>query len=104
MGPFNCYKCKQPTNRLIAPPGEYGKHNKAEGAKDSGVLYGPCCYAQRKYSNANLHSVVDKYQDTKTGKVKRITYGKAWEIENRTISKDDPTKTINRVTGREAQY
>lgn len=100
---FTCPNCKAETNKLIAPPGSEGKRNKAEGT-EGGKLFCPGCYTMHKYSNTNLHQIVDKFEHSKTGKVRRITHGKAWEIENRTISKDDPKVVINRVTGREAQY
>jgi len=34
---------------------------------------------------------------------KNVTNGKAWEIKNRTISKDDGKTVINKVTGKPAQ-
>lgn len=52
------------------------------------------------------------YQDDRTGKFNYtlhqktlgVSNGKAWEIDNRIVSKDDGKTVINRVTGKPAQY
>ncbi len=46
---------------------------------------------------------VDTYKKS-DGSVGKITAGKAWEIENRTISPDDGRSVVNKKTGKPAQY
>lgn len=61
-------------------------------------------YIKNKESkNVNLGQVVQYYKK-RDGSRGRITHGKAWEIDNRTVSKQDGKTIINRRTGKEAQY
>jgi transcription elongation factor Elf1 len=90
---MNCPNCKvENVRRLIAPPD-----------KTDGVLYCPACYHSTNRTNCNLGQVVDKWVD-EDGKTRRVTYGKAWEIENRRISKDDGVTVVNYATGQETKY
>ncbi len=62
-----------------------------------------CGQARKRFSITGLGSTDDKWHGD-DGKVHRITAGKRWEIENRTISKDDGKTVINKVTGKPTQY
>lgn len=90
MAAFICRTCKAETNKLIYPVGY-----------EETVC--PNCYQVKNVSNINLHLVSDSWED-KNGKKRRITEGKRWEIEHRTISKDDGVTVINDWTKKEAQY
>jgi hypothetical protein len=59
--------------------------------------YCPLCRgANPTMTGINLH---DDVGDGTT----KVTRGKAWEISNRVISKDDGRTVINKITGRPAQ-
>jgi len=53
--------------------------------------------------NVNLGQTVQYYKRRDGGQGK-ISAGKAWEIEHRTVSKEDGKTVINSKTGKEAQY
>jgi uncharacterized Zn ribbon protein len=85
---LTCPRCNAETSKLVIPLG--------------GKLGCPNCSEKRstKY-NANLNQTFATYGD---GNTKKLTNGKAWEIANRTVSKDDGKTIINRVTGKPTQY
>lgn len=86
---MNCPSCGAETSRLI------GCHNLQR------VVCTNChgdCKGQQVPGNANLGQTLDS--DGKT----RVTYGKAWEIKNRGLSKDDGKTIINLKTGKPAEY
>ena len=85
MAAFICRSCKAETNKLIYPTGF-----------DDCVC--PSCYVPRNVSNINLHMPMPGSQR------KGLTVGKAWEIDQRVISKDDGKTVLNRRTGKETQY
>ena len=58
--------------------------------------YCPQCRNKPSMTGINLH------QDVGDGTTK-VTRGKAWEIANRGISRDDGRTVINKITGRPAQ-
>lgn len=91
---FTCPICKNETKTLVIPEG--------------GKLAGRCCASiGPKRNNVNLGQTADSWThiDKKTGnQIKhKLSTGKAWEIENRVVSKDDGKTIINRVTGKPAQ-
>lgn len=86
---FICPSCSGKSKQLIVPPD--GLSIKCGG-----------CYQRGVVSNTNLHMVVQTY--VHKGVKKNMTYGKAWEIDHRGKSPDDPKKIINLKTGKEAQY
>lgn len=60
------------------------------------------------YCNECFESFRDNTKKAKdyelSWKVGTVTKGKAWEIDNRMVSKDDKRTVINRITGKPAQY
>lgn len=56
-----------------------------------------------KSKNVNLGQSSDRWTGS-DGRVRNISVGKEWEINNRVLSKDDGKTMINRVTGKPAQY
>ena len=57
----------------------------------------------RDNSRARLNKTIESYT-RKDGTKGKITSGKAWEIENRRVSRDDGKSVINAKTGKPAQY
>ena len=57
----------------------------------------------RRPRNVNLGQTVDTYVKS-DGSIGKITAGKAWEIENRTISPDDGRSVVNKKTGKPPEY
>lgn len=57
------------------------------------------CMGDKKFDNYNLGQTLIK---DKNGT--RVTYGKAFEIDNRMVCPDDGKTIINRKTGKPAQY
>lgn len=90
MAAFICPTCKAETNKLIYP-------------RDVENTVCPNCYECRNMSNPNLHQTADSWVDAK-GIKHRMTTGKQWEIDNRTLSKDGDMRVINRWTGKNAEY
>jgi hypothetical protein len=85
---FTCPRCKAETTKLVIPlNGKLGCDLCSEKS--------PSRY------NVNLNQTFAKYGDNNS---KRLTTGKAWEIANRVVSKDDGKTIINKVTGKPAQY
>lgn len=82
---MECPNCKTSTSKLI-------------GIGREGEIKCPTCF-ERKDSIFNYQL----NQSETIGGV-RITNGKAWEIRNRMVSKDDGRTVINRVTGKPAQF
>ena len=88
---FECPSCGANTPKLVIY-----EHPRKLGCPNCGKP------KPQSYSVA-IGSVVQTYRK-KNGSTGRITHGKAWEIENRTISRDDKMTVINKVTGKETQY
>ena len=86
---FTCPSCNSETRRLI------GYENKV-GCDFCGV-------PKKRQANCNIGQTVDRYT-SRDGTPGRITVGKAWEQDQRRISKDDNFTVINRVTQKETQY
>ena len=63
-------------------------------------LYRSFLKARRKI-NVNLGQTVDTYSKS-DGSIGKITVGKAWEIESRTITPEG--RVVNKHTGRDPQY
>lgn len=82
---LTCPACGTETRQLVIP--------------DQGNLGCRSC-TQRKSVPYNVNLGQTWTRDEKT----RLTTGKAWELENRIQSPDDPKVYINRITGRETQY
>ena len=84
---FTCPNCSTETPKLI-------------GSVELKKVVCPACYKEkgRIGYNYRLHEVVANENGY------RVTRGKAFEIDNRVISKDDNMTVINKVTGAEAQY
>lgn len=55
----------------------------------------------RRQRNVNLGQTVDTYTKS-DGSIGKITAGKAWEIENRTITPEG--QVVNKKTKRDPQY
>ena len=87
---FLCPMCGSETNKLIA----------SEISIDFTCLScdHPSVRSDRHGMGPNLHANVG------TDKTSTLTVGKAWEIDNRMVSREDKKTVINRKTGREAQY
>lgn len=88
--PFECPSCKAETHKLIGytdPPR---------------VGCGNCGTQKPRFSKCNLGQAVDTYV-RKDGSIGKITSGKQFEIEDRTISKDDGF-TVIRKSGGDPQY
>lgn len=91
---FDCPSCGSKTPRLIifTDPHKLGCDS--------------CGIRKPRARNVNLGQVVERWSDVSKKGVERnhkITTGKAWEIEHRTLAEDGKT-VINSVTGKEAQY
>lgn len=87
---LECPICLKETNKLIIP---------AEGKMGCRS----CVGGYIKLRRCDLGQTVEVYPN-KDGKEGRLTTGKAWEIENRSISRDDGKTVINSKTGKPAQY
>jgi len=81
---FTCHNplCKKECKKIIA---------------SEGSLYCENCFEYKNIRNSNLHQIVASDGLTK------VTWGKAWEIDNRIVSKEDGRTVINRSTGRPTQ-
>lgn len=102
MAHFTCHTCGQPCNKLIIPAGESGKKNFEDGKeKAPGLRCENCHTSAKNFTNVNLGQTTDVYT-RRDGSKGRITYGKAWEIESRTLSPEGVV--INKHTGKETQY
>lgn len=82
---LNCPICHAEVNKLVIPLG---------GRLSCRLCSGP----ERTRYNPRLNQTNIRDHST------RLTNGKAWEIENRVISKDDNKTIVNRITGKPAQY
>ncbi len=85
---LDCPICKNEVNQLVIPP-----EGKKFGCR-------PCVYKDRKPTKSYNVNLGQTYL---SDGVTRISVGKAWEIEQRVVSPDDPKVIINRKTGRETQ-
>lgn len=81
---MECSMCKKDVTRLT-----YG--DKCSTGACRGCYHGSGI-------DLSLNGVI--WTDGKT----RLTKGKAWEIDNRTVSRDDGRTVVNRKTGKPAQY
>lgn len=80
---LDCPNCKLETSKLI-------------GCLKLNKVVCPNCHENcqgRSNFNYQLHQ-----------KEQGVSKGKAWEIDNRIVSKDDNKTIVNRVTGKPAQY
>ena len=85
MRTMTCPKCHAETSKLVIPLG--------------GVLSCRECVGERRTQyNPMLN------QAFASDGVTRLSNGKAWEIKNRIVSKDDGHTLINKITGKPAQY
>jgi hypothetical protein len=83
---MECPNCKAGTHKLI-------------GIGREGIIMCPSCF-ENKQSAYNYQ--LNQTESNSGGA--RVTNGKAWEIKNRVVSKDDGKTVINKVTGKPAQY
>lgn len=75
--------------------------NKLWSLKNGKFGCSSCHVPKQNFNNVNLGQTVDSYTK-RDGTKGRITTGKAWEIDSRTISPEGVV--VNKHTGREAQY
>lgn len=86
---FDCPSCGAKASRLII----YNEPKKL-GCPSCGV-------PKTRATNVNLNQTA-QYYTKKDGSRGRMTTGKAWEIEHRSLSPEG--QVINSKTGKEAQY
>ena len=85
---FNCPCGKQTQQLMICGKAKHGRMTcKACEPCEQGSAFNP-----------NLNQTYVRDGNT------RVTTGKAWEIRNRVVSRDDGKTVINKVTGKPTQY
>lgn len=85
---FKCPNCKTDCKRLIANT----------FITNSGELKCENCYESKSERTLGLQDTLCQQNGIK------ISKGKAWEIRNRTKSKDDGRTVINKITGKPTQF
>lgn len=82
---LDCPRCGKEAKQLLIP-------------KDGKLQCRDCSGPRPTRYNSQLNQIYAQDGETK------LTNGKAWEIANRAVSKDDGRTVINKSTGKPAQY